>query len=231
MRSFTASIILSAAALALPAAASAQQTLPRSTVNAPSDRLVATDRPVPVDLTIAWAGVDLGAYNYSARIAVAPDPAPRDVVDSFPLTGDASNPAHWTGAGSDGINDSRWASRPGTYFIGVEAFFKNTDPTCRADPATGTVSCAIASYAVMQERPLHELVVVARLNATRAKTAARRRAAKIGWRSKAPLTCVAALDPSAFACTFTWHVRGRAVHRSLTVAQTVTGTITIARGS
>jgi hypothetical protein len=222
-----------AAVLALVPAAGAQGVgTPQSTVVAPTARIVATGQPVPVDLTLIWPGADLDNYTYSARVAVAPDPAPRDVVDGFPLTADPANPAHVTGTASDGVNDTRWASRPGTYFIGVEADYKNTGASCTTDPATGAITCAEASLPVLQERPLHEVVVVPRLTAIAAKSAARRRAGRIGWRATAPLVCTAPYVPSAYACTFTWHtgthVR-KTVRRSLIVAQDATGAITITR--
>jgi hypothetical protein len=121
-------------------------------------------------------GFDINDYTYSGFVAVTPLPIAYDFVDRFPLSIDPANPAHWTGAASDGQHgdgqdDGRWTSRPGTYHFGVEAFAKPDGHYCTTDAATGTINCPQAAFAEVRETPLHEVVVVPRLDAAHAKPA------------------------------------------------------------
>jgi hypothetical protein len=244
MKSLTGLATLSIVALGAIAPAAPAGII--SKVTQPGSSMLATDQPVSLQMNITSALANPTLYTYSAYVWPSGN---GPTLEQVPMTEDPANPLHLTGT----VNGAHWATKAGTYWIGVQATPKPTTPPtptpCTQQPvpvpattsAPGTtqtvaIACPQVSYVVLP-RPLFEgiphsrVTVAPPLTLMWARYVARQKAYKIGWHSTAPLTCTAPYVPSAYACTFRWHTGyGKLVKRTLTVTQdTTTGRVTVKR--
>jgi hypothetical protein len=243
----TAGVRLIVAAVVVPLALTAsvaQAAVPvaiSATVTQPAGpQLVATGQPIPIDVTLNWPGEVPSFYTYSAQVATTgPD---GHAIEGVPLTTDPANPSHLTGAVNAAPGQAGWAATPGDYTIAIVGEGKPSP--CKTEPVTwtnasgetvsgfGTVCAATpaAPRIFVGGLPARALRIVPVLTPAGARTTARQRAGKIGWRAHAPVTCTTPFLAGVFACTFKWHnAAGGLVQRTLTVAQDATGRVTVKR--